>query len=86
MEYQDQIIVESIKAEIKELINTAHNHEEKILPKEQNLMQRYFSTLDETQDDEQFQEEVHDDALPDGVVHNSQTHIFISYGQLHVRI
>ncbi len=59
MEYQDQIIVESIKAEIKELINTAHNHEEKILPKEQNLMQRYFSTLDETQDDEQFQEELY---------------------------
>ena len=36
--------------------------------------------------DEQLQKEVHDDALPDGVVDNSQTHIFISYEQVHVRI
>ena len=36
--------------------------------------------------DEQSQEEVHDDALPDGVVHNSQTQFFISYGQIDVRI
>ena len=36
--------------------------------------------------DEQLQEEVHDDALPDGVVHNSQTQFFISYGQIDVRI
>ena len=36
--------------------------------------------------DERLQEEVHDDALPDGVVHNSQTQFFISYGQIDVRI
>ena len=36
--------------------------------------------------DEQLQEEVHDDALPDGVVHNSQTQFFISYAQIDVRI
>ena len=36
--------------------------------------------------DEQLQEEVHDDALPDGVVRNAQTQVFISYGQIDVRI
>ena len=36
--------------------------------------------------DEQLQEEVHDDALPDGVVHNSQTQLLIFYGQIDVCI
>ena len=36
--------------------------------------------------DEQLQEELYDDALPDGIVHNSQPQLFISDGQLHVRI
>ena len=40
----------------------------------------------ESMQDEQLQEEVHDDALPDGVVHNSQTQFLISYCQIDVRI
>ncbi len=40
----------------------------------------------EDMQDEQLQEEVHDDALSDGVVRSSQTQLFISYGQNDVRI
>ena len=36
--------------------------------------------------DEQLREEVRDDALPGGVVRNSQTQFFISYGKIDVRI
>ena len=40
----------------------------------------------ECMQDEQLQEELYDDALPDGVVHNSQSQFFIFDGQLRVGI